>query len=59
MRQYFETVLLPQQGLDRWGKGLMSEAVAPATDDAFDRLGFDQIVFSNALGNRRLRRMRE
>jgi RimJ/RimL family protein N-acetyltransferase len=42
-----------------WGKGLMSEAVWPVTDYAFDCLGFDQLIFSNALGNRRSRRIKE
>jgi len=96
VQQYFEEVLLPQQGLDRWawaitlksdrrevigmvdlwrqgkpenrgfwlakqhwGKGLMGEAVGPLTDYAFDRLGFDQLIFSNALGNKQSRRIKE
>jgi [ribosomal protein S5]-alanine N-acetyltransferase len=36
-----------------WGQGYMMEAVIRVTDFAFDELGFDQLVFSNAVGNRR------
>jgi RimJ/RimL family protein N-acetyltransferase len=36
-----------------WGRGYMTEAVIPVTDFAFDELGFDHLVFSNAAGNRR------
>lgn len=42
-----------------WGKGYMTEAVVPVTDYAFDVLGFECLVFSNALGNRRSRRVKE
>ena len=42
-----------------WGQGLMSEATAPITDYAFDVLGFDTLVFNNALGNTRSRRIKE
>lgn len=41
------------------GKGLMTEAVAPINDFAFDELGFDQLIFSNAVGNIRSRRVKE
>lgn len=36
-----------------WGQGYMTEAVVCVTDFAFDDLGFDHLVFSNAAGNRR------
>lgn len=42
-----------------WGKGLMTEAVARVTDFAFNELGFDRLIFSNALGNMRSRRIKE
>lgn len=42
-----------------WGKGLMTEAVAPIMDYAFDVLGFETMVFSNAVGNVRSRRVKE
>lgn len=42
-----------------WGKGLMSEAVRPVTDYAFETLGFEQLILNNAVGNRRSRRIKE
>ena len=42
-----------------WGRGYMTEAVIRITDHAFDDLGFDRLVFSNALGNERSRRVKE
>lgn len=42
-----------------WGKGYMTEAVAPIMDYAFDKLGFERLVFSNAAGNQRSRRIKE
>jgi RimJ/RimL family protein N-acetyltransferase len=36
-----------------WGRGYMTEAVIRVTDFAFDELRFDQLVFSNAVGNQR------
>jgi RimJ/RimL family protein N-acetyltransferase len=36
-----------------WGQGYMTEAVIPVTDFAFDSLGFDQLIFTNAVSNRR------
>ncbi len=42
-----------------WGRGLMSEAVQPVTDFAFGPLGFDRLVFANAVGNSRSRRVKE
>ncbi len=42
-----------------WGLGLMSEAIAPTLDYAFTELGFEKLVFSNAVGNARSRRIKE
>jgi RimJ/RimL family protein N-acetyltransferase len=42
-----------------WGKGIMTEAVAPVTAYAFNVLGFERLVFSNAVGNIRSRRIKE
>jgi [ribosomal protein S5]-alanine N-acetyltransferase len=42
-----------------WGKGYMTEAVKPVMDYAFDHLGFEKLVFSNAVGNRRSARVKE
>ncbi len=46
-------------GKQFWGKGYMSEAVQPVMDFAFDALNFENLVFSNALGNERSRRIKE
>lgn len=93
---YFQSVLLPAQGVDRWtwairvenepsevigcvdlwrkgapenrgfwlakrfwGRGYMTEAVAPVMDYAFDVLGFASLVFANAVGNVASRRIKE
>jgi RimJ/RimL family protein N-acetyltransferase len=42
-----------------WGQGLMTEALKPITDYAFDVLGFESLTFSNAVGNFRSRRIKE
>jgi RimJ/RimL family protein N-acetyltransferase len=42
-----------------WGHGIMTEAVKPIMDYAFDHLGFEMLVFSNALGNSKSRRIKE
>lgn len=42
-----------------WGKGLMTEAVAPIMEYAFTELGFEKLIFSNAEGNIRSRRVKE
>lgn len=42
-----------------WGQGIMTEAVRPVMDYAFTTLGFDKLVFSNALGNTKSRRIKE
>ncbi|CAO3420012.1 GNAT family N-acetyltransferase [Azospirillum doebereinerae] len=40
-------------GRSFWGRGYMTEAVVRVTDFAFQDLGFDHLVFTNAVGNRR------
>ena len=42
-----------------WGRGIMTEAVGPVTDYAFNFLGFEKLVFSNAVGNLASRRVKE
>lgn len=42
-----------------WGNGYMTEAVAAVMDCAFGPLGFDKLVFSNARGNAKSRRIKE
>lgn len=42
-----------------WGYGYMTEAVRPVMDYAFDHLGFEKLIFSNALGNTKSRRIKE
>lgn len=42
-----------------WGHGYMTEAVVPITNYAFSDLGFERLVFSNALGNIASRRIKE
>ncbi|HBR96755.1 MAG TPA: N-acetyltransferase [Gammaproteobacteria bacterium] len=42
-----------------WNQGIMTEAVAPINDYAFDALGFEKLVFSNAKGNAPSRRIKE
>lgn len=42
-----------------WGQGYMTEAVAPVMDYAFNELGFEKLVFANALGNTKSRRVKE
>ncbi len=42
-----------------WGRGIMPEALVPITNHAFDDLGFDSLVLSNAKGNIRSRRIKE
>lgn len=46
-------------GKQFWGNGYMTEAVAPITNYAFEKLGFESLVFSNAVGNKRSRRIKE
>lgn len=42
-----------------WGRGIMTEAVEPVMDYAFNGLGFEKLVFANAVGNIRSRRIKE
>lgn len=42
-----------------WGSGYMTEAVAPVTAHAFHQLGFEELLFGNAVGNSRSRRIKE
>jgi RimJ/RimL family protein N-acetyltransferase len=42
-----------------WGQGIMTEAVQPVTDYAFRELEFKRLVFANAVGNNRSRRIKE
>ncbi len=42
-----------------WGQGFMTEAVVPIMDYAFDSLGFEQLIFANAVGNTKSRRIKE
>jgi len=46
-------------GRSYWGNGYMTEAVAPIINYAFNELGFEKLVFSNALGNDKSRRVKE
>jgi [ribosomal protein S5]-alanine N-acetyltransferase len=46
-------------GRKYWGKGIMTEAVFPIMDYAFDVLDFERLLFSNALGNEKSRRVKE
>ena len=46
-------------GQDFWGKGIMAEAVTPVTDYAFNDLGFERLIFSNARGNIQSRKIKE
>lgn len=42
-----------------WGKGYMGEAVEAVNTFAFTELGCEQLILSNAVGNRRSRRVKE
>ncbi len=42
-----------------WGQGIMTEAVYPINDFAFETFGYDKLVFANAVGNERSRRIKE
>ena len=42
-----------------WGKGLMSEAIIPTTDYAFDELGLEKLILINATDNLPSRRIKE
>lgn len=42
-----------------WGQGIMTEAISPVMDYAFDVLGFEKFIFANAVGNKRSKRIKE
>ncbi len=42
-----------------WGQGLMTEALQPITDYTFSHLGFEKLLFSNAVGNERSSRIKK
>lgn len=42
-----------------WGQGLMAEALQPLITYSFNQLGFDKLIFSNALGNEQSRKIKE
>jgi [ribosomal protein S5]-alanine N-acetyltransferase len=42
-----------------WGKGIMTEAVEPVMDYAFNELGFEKLFFANAVGNIGSHRVKE
>lgn len=46
-------------GKEFWGRGIMTEANVPVLDYAFSSLGFEKLIFSNALGNIASRRIKE
>ena len=45
--------------VEHWGKGFMTEAVTPVMDYAFEHLDFEELIFANAVGNERSRRIKE
>jgi [ribosomal protein S5]-alanine N-acetyltransferase len=46
-------------GRKYWGTGIMTEAVVPVMNHAFDHLAFETLVFANAVGNKRSHRIKE
>lgn len=44
---------------EHWGKGLMTEASRPVLDYAFEALGFEKLIFDNAVQNLASRRVKE
>ena len=42
-----------------WGMGYMTEAVNPIIDFAFNELNFEKLIFANAVGNLKSRRVKE
>ena len=46
-------------GKNFWRQGIMTEAVKPVMDYAFDVLGFQKVVLANAVGNPASRKMKE
>ena len=45
-------------GRKYWGKGYITEAVEPVMDYAFNDLGFEKLMFANAVGNTRSARIK-
>jgi ribosomal-protein-alanine N-acetyltransferase len=46
-------------GYHYWGRGYITEAVEPVMHYAFDQLGFEKLVFTNAVGNIRSARIKQ
>lgn len=46
-------------GRSFWNQGIMTEAVKPVTDFAFEKLNFDTLIFANAANNIGSRRVKE
>lgn len=46
-------------GKEFWNKGIMTEAVYPVVDFAFTEIGFEYLIFANAVGNTRSRKIKE
>lgn len=46
-------------GRQFWNKGYMTEAMYPIIDYAFHKLGFNALIFANAVGNIASRRIKE
>jgi RimJ/RimL family protein N-acetyltransferase len=42
-----------------WNQGIMTEAMYPIIDFAFDDVGFEKLIVTNALGNIRSRKVKE
>jgi [ribosomal protein S5]-alanine N-acetyltransferase len=42
-----------------WGLGYVTEAVEPIIEHAFNDLGFEKLIFANAVGNIKSRRIKE
>lgn len=42
-----------------WNRGIMSESVKPVLNYAFSALGFEKLIFANALGNTASKRIKE
>jgi len=42
-----------------WGRGYMTEAATAINEYAFTSLGFERLIFANARGNARSRRVKE
>lgn len=46
-------------GKKYWGRGIMTEAVYPIIDYAFENFSLEKLIFANAVGNTRSRRIKE